>query len=272
MRYVIYLLLVANLVFLGWHMLELQKQEEMVRTLPAIPATATRLVTLQEMEQKQEQEQAAEPEPESVTGSELLEPVPEPVLELESEQESEPEPEPLEPNGDLAMIESLTETQPPGSGGAIICRTLGPIMEASQLKSLGDRLEELGLEPRPRTSENRKAVGYWIYLPSMEHSQALEIKRNLDEHKDKEYYIGRNNFISLGTFKEKSRADIRMRQVRKLGLEALLEPRYKTQTVHWLDIDQQTGDAVDLGAVVEEYPGIKLQEQACAINPGSGRD
>ena len=262
MRHVIYLLLVANLVFFGWHMLEFQEQDEIVRALPAIPATAVPLVTLQEMEQKQEQEPVSEPELESGLDPELLEPVPEP--EPESELELEPEPELLEPTGDdLAMIESLTELQPPGSGGAIICRTLGPIMAASQLKSLGDRLDELGLEPRHRTSETREANGYWVYLPSMKHSQALEIKRKLDEHNDKEYYIGKDNFISLGAFKIKSRAEVRMRQAGKLGLEALLEPRYKTQIVHWLDIDQQAGDAVDLGVVVEEYPGIKLQEQAC---------
>jgi hypothetical protein len=274
MRHVIYLLLVANLVFFGWHMLGLQKQGEIVRALPAIPATAVPLVTLQEMEQKQEPEPVPEPELESGLDPELLDPVSEPEPELEPgldpelletvpEPEPEPEPELPEPNGDLAMIESLTELQPPGSGGAIICRTLGPIMAASQLESLGDRLDELGLEPRHRTSESREATGYWIYLPAMKYSEALEIKRTLDEHKDKEYYIGRNNFISLGTFKEKSRADIRMRQVQKLGLEAMLEPRYKMKTVHWLDIDRRTGDAVDLGAIMHEYPEIKLQEQAC---------
>ena len=68
MRHVIYLLLVANLVFFGWHMLELQKQDEIVRALPAIPATAAPLVTLQEMEQKQEQEPVSELELESARG------------------------------------------------------------------------------------------------------------------------------------------------------------------------------------------------------------
>jgi hypothetical protein len=284
MRHVIYLLLVANLVFFGWHMLEFQKQDEIVRALPAIPATAAPLVTLQEMEQKQGQEPGSEPELKSGLDPELLEPVPEPELEsgldpellepvpepepepeleAESELEAEPEPELLEPNEDLVMIESLTELQPPGGGDAIICRTLGPIMAASQLKLLGDKLDELGLEPRHRTSESREANGYWVYLPAMKYSQALEIRQKLDEHNDKEYYIGKDNFISLGAFKIKSRAEVRMHQVGKLGLEALLEPRYKTQIVHWLDIDQQAGDAVDLGVVVEEYPGIKLQEQAC---------
>ena len=68
MRYVIYLLLVGNLVFFGWHMWELQNQDGMVRALPAIPASATPLVTLQEMQSKQAQELLSEPEPELESG------------------------------------------------------------------------------------------------------------------------------------------------------------------------------------------------------------
>jgi hypothetical protein len=258
MRHVIYLLLVANLVFFGWHVLQLQKEDGIaLRTLPPIPATVVPLVSLQEMEQKQEPVPESEPE--------LLEPAPElePVPEPESDLESVPEPELLEPGEDLAMIESLTELQPPSSGGAIGCQTLGPIMAVAQLRSLDGKLGELGLESRRRTTGDQKAIGYWVFLPAMERSQALEIKARLDKHKDKEYYIGKDNLISLGIFKVKSRADARLGQVRKLGLEAVLEARYRKDTVHWLDIDRQSGDAVDLGTVLEEYPGIKLREQAC---------
>ena len=281
MRHVIYLLLVANLVFFGWHVLQLQKEDEIaLRTLPPIPATVVPLVSLQEMEQKQEPVPESEPELESVLEPELQEPAPElelvlepellepapelePVPEPESDLESVPEPELLEPDEDLVMIESLTELQPPSSGGAISCQTLGPIMAVAQLRSLDGKLGELGLESRRRTTGDQKAIGYWVYLPAMERSQALEIKARLDKHKDKDYYIGKDNLVSLGIFKVKSRADARLGQIRKLGLEAVLEARYRKDTVHWLDIDRQSGAAVDLGAVLEEYPGISLQEQAC---------
>ena len=281
MRHVIYLLLVANLVFFGWQMLQLQKQDGMVRALPAIPATASTLVTLQEMEQRREPVSGFEPEPgpvlqEPVSGFEpepdlvLQEPVsgfepePDPVLQ-EPVTGSEPEPDPglQEPIEQLDMVESLTRLQPPGGGGAITCRTLGPIVAVAQLKSLSGKLDAMGLEPRHRTSEKREAQGYWVYLPAMKYSDAQEIKRKLDQHKDTEYYIGKDNFISLGAFRGKSRAEVRLRQARELGLEALLEPRYKIQTVHWLDIDRQTGSAVDLGPLMDEYPAVGLQERAC---------
>jgi len=248
MRHVIYLLLVANLVFFGWHMLQIQKQEGVERALPSLPVTAKPLVTLQEMEQKQEQ--APVPETGSEPGSETM---PEPGTDQGFA-------EPLE---QFAMLESLNELQPPGGGGAVTCRTLGPILAVAQLKSLGSKLDELGLEPRHRISEIQEATGYWVFLPAMKYSEAQKIKRKLDEHKDKEYYIGKGNFISLGIFKEMSRAEVRLEQAGKLDLQAVIEPRFSIKTVHWLDIDRQTSNAVDLGAVMQEYPGIRLQEQTC---------
>ena len=261
MRHVIYLLLVVNLVFFGWNMLQLQKEDGMVqRALPPIPATVVPLVSLEEMQQKSESEPESGTELEAVPEPELQEPAAERVPGPGPESETLPEPEPLEADEDLAMIESLTGLQPPGSTGAMGCQTLGPIMAITQLRSLGSKLGELGLDARHRTTGDQKAIGYWVYLPAMERSQAMEIKARLDKRKDKEFYIGKDNLISFGIFKVKSRADVRLRDVQELGLEAVMEPRYRKNTVHWLDIDRQTGD---LGSVLKEYPEISLQEQAC---------
>ena len=248
MRYVIYLLLAANIVFFSWQMMQLQEQDGLERALPALPVTAKPLVTLQEMEQRQRQQQAPVSAPDTGT---------EPPLEPTIDQGL------AEPLQQIALFESLTELQPPGGGGAITCRTLGPIIAIAQLKSLGKRLDELGLEPRHRTYESQQETGYWVYLPAMEYPEAQAIKSKLDKHGDKEYYIGKDNFISLGTFRERSRAEVRKEQVSKLDLDAMIEPRYVMQTVHWLDIDRQTSDAVDLGTVMQDYPEIRLQEQAC---------
>ena len=248
MRHVIYLLLVANIVFFGWQMLQLQKEEGVERALPALPVTAKPLTTLQEMEQRQQRQQAPESAPDPVN-----EPRPQPTRDQGLS----------DPQQQIALVETLNELQPPGGGGAITCRTLGPIMAIAQLKSLGKKLDELGLEPRHRTYELQEETGYWVYLPAMQHSEAQAIKSKLDKNGDKEYYIGKDNFISLGTFKQRSRAELRKEQVTKLDLDAVIEPRYVIQTVHWLDIDRQTGDAVDLSRMLQDYPDVRLQEQAC---------
>ena len=55
MRYLVYLLLLVNVAYLGWHMYQDQTAGEVARDLPSLPAGAAPLVTLQELEQQQEQ-------------------------------------------------------------------------------------------------------------------------------------------------------------------------------------------------------------------------
>ena len=101
-----------------------------------------------------------------------------------------------------------------------------------------------------------------IYLPAMPREQALEYKAVLDENKDKEYFIGKDNIISLGAFKEKVRADRRMKQLRKIGIRAILEPRYKTRNVFWLDLGEGLTGA-DRERLRSDLPGVGLERQAC---------
>ncbi|MGB5425159.1 MAG: hypothetical protein WBN95_00075, partial [Gammaproteobacteria bacterium] len=92
MRHLVYLLLVANLVYLGWNVFESRSMIEAERPLPPLPATVSPLVTLQEREAE-----------ESVM-------VEEPVM------------------GDVSIIEDLTEEQPPGAGAVVLCQALGPFL------------------------------------------------------------------------------------------------------------------------------------------------
>ena len=51
MRHVVYLLVVVNLVFLGWNIFQSQSVMQSQRNMPAIPKTAVPLVTLEEKQQ-----------------------------------------------------------------------------------------------------------------------------------------------------------------------------------------------------------------------------
>ena len=68
--------------------------------------------------------------------------------------------------------------------------------------------------------------------------------------------------MSLGAFKDKARADRRMRQLRKIGIEAILEPRYRMREVTWLDLAvglSETGHE----QLVSELPESDIQPRAC---------
>ena len=223
MRHLVYLLLVANLVYFGWNLYRDGMARETVRELPPLPASAKRLVTLQELKQ-----QSATAAGQGQAGPDVL-----------------------------------TMTQPPGAGAPDACQALGPFHTEAELRTVAGRLGELGLESRQRTAEDRKADGYWIYLPAMERARAMRIANQLDEHKDHEYYIGKDNFMSFGTFQEISRAKIRLQQVKALGLEAKLAVRYTTEETYWLEFRDSDAVAPVLDEVTGANPDLQLQTLAC---------
>ena len=96
----------------------------------------------------------------------------------------------------------------------------------------------------------------------MPRREALEYKAKLDRHKDKEYFIGKDNVLSLGAFREKRRAERRMRQLRKIGIEAVQEPRIKTHNVFWIDIVEGVS-ASDRDRLAAEMTDVDMQPLDC---------
>jgi len=221
MRHLVYLLLVANLIFFGWNIFESSSTSEQVRQLPPLPATVTRLVTLQERE-------AEEEKPDEVSS-----------------------------------IEELTVEQPPGAGAVIQCQALGPFLAAKDMQVLESRLLDLGLQPTQRELESKELIGYWVYLPAMPQEDIKATLAILKKHKDKEYYVGKKNFISLGTFKGVSRAERRLKQAREMGLDAILEERFTSRSTWWLDIQSDSAAAGQLSGIVASRPELQLVELAC---------
>ena len=218
MRHVVYVLVVVNLVFLGWNIFHSQSGLQAGRTLPPLPETVAPLVTLQE-------QQAAD--------------------------------------NAVTAIEKITETEPPGAGAGLVCQTLGPFLALADVQEMEAGLAELGLESQRREQERTNPIGYWVYLPEMSRSKSQRLARMLDDHSDKEYFIGKGNVISLGAFQQMSRAKIRLQQTRKMGLEPLLETRYRTATGYWLDFQVEISATSQLDSLLGDSPDIWLQDRAC---------
>ncbi|MEA2094875.1 MAG: hypothetical protein U9P11_09960 [Pseudomonadota bacterium] len=286
MRHLIYLLVVANLIFFLWHSMPGIPEGAIAHDLPQLPPNARRLMTLEEMEQAQKA--GEESRIETLTdleppGEEQAQKAGE-VSRIETLTDLEPPGEEqaqkadevsgietltdLESPGEeqasdtVSEIVATTDLEPPGASLPLTCHVLGPFQRTSEMQIIENRLSELGFEPKQRSSEMQKQIGYWVYLSAMERKAALQITQMLDKNRDKEYYIGKENFISLGAFKESSRAKMRVSSIRKLGLDPILEPRYTTRTVHWLDLDGLVREG-DLGMIREEYPDVQIQERVC---------
>lgn len=221
MRHLVYLLLVANVVFLGWNLFETQSPEPLVRALPPLPDNVSRLVTLQE-------QQAATAGEEVVTD-----------------------------------LETLTAEQPPGAGAVLQCQALGPFLAVDAMRPIAAELGELGLQPEQRQVESKELVGYWVYLPAMPREEIRTVLATLEDYNDKEYYVGKGSFISLGTFKSMERAERRLQSVRKMGLAATLEERFTTQTSFWLDIQSNGSATEQLQRIAEGNSSLQLVDLAC---------
>jgi len=136
-------------------------------------------------------------------------------------------------------------------------------MTTAELESVEDTLAKLGFNPEVRTSDVKEQVGYWVYLPAMKREEALQTARTLDRSEVKDYFIGQENFISLGTYAARDRAEKHRDNIRALGFEPQVEPRYATRTAHWLDISGTGKDFPGWGKLKGEYPDIRLQDLEC---------
>ena len=219
MRHVFYLLVVVNLVYMGWNIFQNQSVRQVERSLPPIPATAALLVTLQEKER--------------------------------------------EAAGEVSVIDTVTGNEPPGAGVSMVCQTLGPFLAREAMQEMEAKLVTMNLEPQQRETAKQRPIGYWVHLPEMERAEARRRAQILDDHNDKEYYLARDNVLSLGAFQDINRAKKRLKRVRKLGLDALMETRYRTVAEYWLDFRLESAPGEELTWLVTGDPDVWLQDGAC---------
>jgi hypothetical protein len=250
MRHVIYLLVVMNLVYFSWSMLQNMPHKGGTSIVRRIPPNVRRLETIQERASK---EAAA---------------VKEGVRDISDGAPVVASPpvnagaQPVTP--EISKVEALTASEPPGAVvPPLSCHVLGPFTDNSEMKAVENRLNQLGYQPKERTSDMRVAAGYWVYLPAMEHEEALRISRVLKQNNDTDYLIVKDNAISLGVYDSPSRVDIRLKMLHKYGLEPVVEPRYATRSAYWLDLDQRDNERTVLQTIRSEYPDVEAQEAAC---------
>jgi hypothetical protein len=146
------------------------------------------------------------------------------------------------------------------------CQTVGPLLERGDATTLAAQLAAQGYASHMRTGEVRNPSGYWVYMPAMPAAEAHRIVAELDAHGLSDYYIGKQNYISLGIFSRKDKAQRHLDEIRKLGFDAVLDRRYRTRDVYWLDVEQGTMPllASEVWAQIrKQQPDIRVQRVSC---------
>lgn len=170
---------------------------------------------------------------------------------------TEPEPKSV---AAAAEVDTTTLTTPP------VCQTIGPFPLRTQADEFVNQLIAMGRASTLRSSQIEQPSGYWVYLPSMPQNAAQRIIDDLSAKGVKDYFLGRQNFISLGVFSEKRSAETRVSEISALGYAPRLEPRFLTREVFWVDLQessvQRLGDAQWV-SLLKEHADIRRQTVAC---------
>jgi len=239
-RYLIYLLVIANLAFWAWYP---APPEPMPRDAAlSLPPGVESLVLLREREQ--------EPKP------------------PETDPPLAPEPQASEsPGDDMPLEETPPEPEPVAVEVPVDrCYSIGPFMAAEDQSAAAASLRRAGLEVKPRSSDVQEPIGYWVYLPAMASEEARRVAAALTRQGVTDYFIGKQNYISLGAFSAKSTAEERRRQITALGYEPRLDPRFRTRTAFWLDVLESAAAPVPeerWAEIQARYPEAWRQSLSC---------
>jgi hypothetical protein len=244
MRYLVYLLLVANVLYTGWHLFGGNPATESRQRVPAAPAGVRSLVMLDEREVRSlpESDGRDGAEPDSIEKA---------TAGRDTGQESRAEP---------------VGQETPGTQSTALCKALGPFTDSSTAEAVSGHLAGKGLEPLLHTVDSRVVDDYWVYVPGQGKQHAHEVIRKLKAKDFNDYFVfdADDYLVSLGTFRKIELAEKQLATLHALGVEAVLETRYKTRVEHWLEMTVAAAQDVKLELIANNTPGLQINTDTCA--------
>lgn len=193
-------------------------------------------------------------------------PPPRIVLAREVRQEAEPA-APSEPA-------TSTPATPPrvaaAGSGQFGCTSVGPFANLSDASQAQATLSAAGFAPRQRLEQGELWVGYWVSVQDLPNRDAAEeaLQRLSDAGITDVYLMPGSeppNVLSLGVFSDFQRAQRRVQEVQKLGLNPQIDDRKRAGSVYWIDADlTQEGQAIDTSIFQTDPRKImRLELRAC---------
>ncbi|MGA7800137.1 MAG: hypothetical protein WCC36_04950 [Gammaproteobacteria bacterium] len=312
MRFIIYMLILANVAFYAWHVYSPTPTPQTAYQPPTVPAGAKRLVLLKERGQLGDQAASGSSQPKvPVSGADEVPattpPPSQPTKASSSDAErqaappsdrdtpgtmptpakddkapqtpsaqsaSQPTPAaPAPPAGRSPPASPVQESGPttsstagPAPQAAASCYRVGPLTDAVAAAALSTRLAEQGLNAQVQNTQVNQPDGYWVFLPPMSHDEAVGISEDLSSKGITDYFIGKDNYISLGIFNGPQSAEQRRQQIAAMGYAPKVEQHFTTQQQYWLAVRVEAGTAVsdqDWENLLSAAPGVRRTASDC---------
>ncbi len=261
MRYLVVFLVLANLAYFAWYQ-SFPRQKPADRLPSPLPSGIDRLVRLSERPVVEPSIKLKEIQVEEELATNIEQP-PEVAIHMETEAMAEH----VDGNGEPTEASEL-ETGSATLEPELVCHTVGPLLDTGTVTSISEELSQHGFRLNVRGGKVREPRGFWVYMPAMPATEARSIVADLDAQGMKDYFIGKDNHISLGIFSTENKAQKRLQRIRELGYEAQLGQRYRNRAVYWLDVEERAlpteGSQIWAG-VQQQYADTTVQRVECNI-------
>jgi sporulation related protein len=249
MKWFFILLLLANVIYLGWEIdRDAQLNRVNVSSAIKVPAGTQRLVLLNELEKLPETRSHIKLDNElSVENFNS-----EPVLPIA-----------LNPNTERMMESLLTETLMTKLDNKLeeydgqeensfseplvstpirtVCYTYGPIPNLEESALLSKWLDERDILYKQRQTDEQGKQLFWVYLtPRESRAQAEAALKDLKQKGVKDMRLVRGgdllNAISLGLFSSQAAVNRRLNEIKTKGYQSVVVPYSGGQKIHWFDV------------------------------------
>jgi len=253
MKWFFILLLLSNVVYLGW---EIDRDSRLKRVNVSsaikIPAGTQKLVLLSELDKLPETRSHIKLDDElSVENYNS-----EPMLPIE-----------MNPNTEQMMKSLLTATSLSNLGNEIekdisqenitstdtvaesstttlaktVCYTYGPIPSEKESELLANWLDERDILYKQRQTDEHGKQMFWVYLtPRASFEQAQAALEDLKEKGVKDMRLIREgdllNAISLGLFSSQAAVNRRLNEIKAKGYQSVVVPYSGGKKIHWFDV------------------------------------
>lgn len=231
MRWVVLLLLAANLAFLGWRL----NADEAPPPPAAISRVShvNRLLLLAEMDARELRSRA-------------------PERSLETRVDSAPD------------ANSPARSQTPSG----VCFSIGPVPSDDGQRRMNEWLVERGGQANLKSGERRELALYWIYFPPLETRDAARARVSEMQSKGIEdiFTISRGDMakaVSLGVYSRKTSLDRRMAELEEKGYKPKVALRYRQKKGTWFDVQFKPGFEFPGDKFTLAFPGAQVRPTAC---------
>ena len=287
MRYLIFLLLAANLGYYVWSLYHPVAVSRVPHyTEPGWPAGVQRLHLVKAAGAP------SAPSPSSAAASGPAQSSGEPAAPAKPSapgavsRESEPRggaapagPSSNGPSGNGAPAESA-----PSSGGAspaegngpqsraeparpkTACSRVGPLDSEDSARKLAGVLTGRGATVQLQSRQAQVPLNWWVFLPPRSADEARRIYRELSAQGLTDLSIGKDNAISLGIYNDEATARQRLDQISGFGYEPVVQQRHATRTRYWLAVQAPAAASLNddqWQQLLSAYDGVERSAAQC---------